>query len=465
MLSWEDFFHNYRPSFNITLDIFQTKPYHFKKNKERFGMRFRFLIFMSIMFSCLFGQEKVTVIAVDGVINPVSSDFIRRAIEQSETDGSQCLVILLDTPGGLVTSMREITQSMMDAPVPVVVYVYPPGAHAGSAGVFVTLAAHIAAMAPGTNIGAASVVSLGFGGGGDSTNTTMMRKATNDAVAFIKSIAEERGRNAEWAEKAVREAAAVSAREALKLNVIDLIAPNLDSLLTAIDGRVVKTAAGMDTLKTRDCEKLYLEMSLQDKILDVISNPTIAYILFILGLYGLFFELYNPGAIVPGVIGGICIILAFYAMHTLPVNYAGIMLILLAVILFLLEIKITSYGILTIGGVVSFVLGSIMLYGSDSPFLKVSWEVIAAVTAFTVLFFLIAIGLGLRAQSLKPAIGREHIVDSEAEALEDFVNGKGQVKLEGEIWQALSDDEIHKGDRLRVVSIKGLTMKVEKKEQ
>ncbi len=428
-------------------------------------MRFRFLVFISVFLSFLSARETVTIITVDGVINPVSSDFIRRAIEQSEKDGSQCLVILLDTPGGLVTSMRQITRDMMNASVPIVVYVSPSGARAGSAGVFVTMAAHIAAMAPGTNIGAASVVSLGFGGGGDSTNATMMRKATNDAVAFIKSLAEERGRNVEWAEKAVTEAAAVSARDALKLNVIDLIAPNLDSLLLAIDGKMVKTAIGMDTLKTRDCEKLYLEMTLQDKILDVISNPTIAYILFILGLYGLFFELYNPGAIVPGVIGGICIILAFYAMHTLPVNYAGIMLILLAVILFLLEIKITSYGILTIGGVVSFVLGSIMLYGSDSPFFKVSWEVITAVTAFTVLFFLIAIGLGLRAQSRKPVIGREHIVDSEAEALEDFVNGRGQVKHEGEIWQGVSDDEIRKGDRLRVVNIKGLTMRVEKKRE
>ncbi len=429
-------------------------------------MRFRFLVFMSIfMFSWLVAQERVTIISIAGVINPVSSDFIHRAIEQSENDGSQCLVILLDTPGGLVTSMRQITRNIMNASVPIVVYVYPSGAHAGSAGVFVTLAAHIAAMAPGTNIGAASVVSLGFGVGSDSSNATMMRKATNDAVAFIKSIAEERGRNAEWAEKAVTEAAAVSAREALELNVIDLIAPNLDSLLAAIDGKVVKTALGMDTLRTRDCEKQYLEMSLQDKILDVISNPTIAYILFILGLYGLFFELYNPGAIFPGVIGGICIILFFYAMHTLPVNYAGIMLILLAVLLFILEIKITSYGILTIGGVVSFILGSIMLYGSNSPFLKISWEVIAAVTAFTVLFFLVAIGLGLRAQLLKPAIGREHIVDSEAEALEDFVNGKGQVKHEGEIWQAVSEDEIHKGDRLRVVNIKGLTMRVEKKRE
>ena len=423
-------------------------------------MMSRLILILSLFLSVMNAQNVVTVITVNGVINPASSEYIRGAIEKSEAEGVPSLVILLDTPGGLVSSMREITQDIMNSSIPVIVYVYPPGAHAGSAGVFITLAAHIAAMAPGTNIGAASVITLGMAT--DSSNATMMRKATNDAVAFIKSIAEERGRNVEWAEKAITEAAAVTAKEALQLNVIDYIAPNPDSLLSIIDGREVKTAAGTVTLQTKDCRIQYLERSLKNKILDVISNPTIAYVLFIIGLYGLFFELYNPGAIFPGVIGAICLILAFYALHTLPVNYAGILLIILAIILFLLEIKITSYGVLTIGGTVSFVLGSIMLYNSDTPFIKVSWEVIAAVTVCTVLFFGVAIGLGIKAQSRKPTIGREHIVDTEVVALEDFTEGQGQVMHEGEIWQAISDDDVHKGDRLIVKSIKGLTMVVEK---
>ncbi|RMF56843.1 MAG: nodulation protein NfeD [Calditrichaeota bacterium] len=419
------------------------------------------ILFLLIFTSLLFSQEFVNIITVDGVINPVATEYIRRSIEKSEQEGAECLIILLDTPGGLMASMREITQFILTAEIPVVVYVYPPGAHAGSAGVFITLSAHIAAMAPGTNIGAASVVSMGMGQA-DSANTTMMRKATNDAVAFIKSIAEQRGRNVDWAEKAVTEAAAISATEALKLNVIDLIATDLDTLLIMIDGKEVETTGGKKVLHTRQTERRYLEMSFQDKVLNVISDPTIAYILFIIGLYGLFFELYIPGAIFPGVIGAICLILAFYALHTLPVNYAGILLILLAIILFLLEIKITSYGILTIGGVISFVLGSIMLYNSDAPFLKVSWEVILAVTICTALFFVVALGLGIKAQSRKPTIGREYMIDAEVTALEDFMDGQGQVMHEGEIWKAVSEDAVKKGDRLKVVAMKGLTLKVVK---
>ncbi|RMH75127.1 MAG: nodulation protein NfeD [Calditrichaeota bacterium] len=405
-------------------------------------------------------QERVNLITIDGPINPAIKEFISNAIEQSEEEEALCLIIQLDTPGGLVETTQEITKAFFASRIPIVVYVAPPGAWAASAGTFITLAAHVAAMAPGTNIGAASVVSLGMGA--DSANATMLRKATNNAVASIKSIAEERGRNVEWAEKAVTEAASITASEALKLNVIDFVAPTLDSLLILMDGKVVKTTLGTDTLKTAQATIHTIDMPLRVKILDLLSNPNIAYILFIIGIWGLFFEFYNPGVILPGVIGGICLILAFYAMNTLPVNYAGILLILLSIIMFLLEIKIPSYGILTIGGFISFILGSIMLYDSDLPFMKLSWEIILTVAIFTALFFIFAVGMGLRAQRLKPAIGREHIVQDVGQALENFRNGTGQILYEGEIWQAVSDDKIRKDDRVKVIKVEGLTLTVKK---
>lgn len=422
----------------------------------------RIALILSVLLPALavLAQNRVHVITIDGVINPASSEFIRSSIEHAEMENAHCLIIRLDTPGGLMESMRDITQNMLNSPLPVVVYVAPSGAHAGSAGVFITLAAHVAAMAPGTNIGAASVVAMGMGA--DSANATMLKKATNDAVAFIRSIAEERGRNAEWAEKAVTEAASVTAAEALELQVIDFVASSLDSLLILMDGKVVKTPADSVKLATREAEKQHIEMPWRFKILNVISDPTIAYILFIIGIYGLFFELYNPGAIFPGVIGAISLILAFYAMNTLPVNYAGILLILLAIVLFLLEIKIPSYGVLTIGGVISFVVGSIMLFDPEVPFVKISWEVIITVTAATVLFFVFAVGMGIRAQKKKTVVGREFLAESSADALEDFSAGKGQVSFEGEIWQAESSEAIRKGDRVKVVKVEGLKLTVKK---
>jgi membrane-bound serine protease (ClpP class) len=426
-------------------------------------MRAKFIIIAGVFLMMVFplpAENVVHVITIDGVINPASSEFVSRAIRQAQEEDVHCLVILLDTPGGLVTSMRDMTKDMLGSKIPVVVYVAPSGARAGSAGVFVTLAANVAAMAPGTNIGAASVVTMTMGA--DSASATMLKKATNDAVAYIRSIAEERGRNEEWAEKAVTDAVSVTATEALELNVIDFISPHLDSLLILMDGMVVKAAGDTVRLATRTAIQEIIDMPLRFKILDVISDPTIAYILFIIGLYGLFFELYNPGAIFPGVVGAISMILAFYAMNTLPVNYAGILLILLAIILFLLEIKIPSYGILTIGGVISFLVGSIMLYDPRTPFVKVSWEVIIAVTVTTALFFIFAVGMGLRAQFKKPVSGREEILDTTAEALEDFQDGEGQVLYEGEIWHATSVDPVKKNDIVKVVQLQGLRMTVKK---
>jgi len=419
----------------------------------------KILLFLFLFASLVGAQNSVYVITLNGVINPVASDFIRESIEKAEEGDAVCLVIQLDTPGGLMKSMRVIIKDIFAARIPVVVYVAPSGARAGSAGVFITMAAHIAAMAPGTNIGAAHPVAMGAQA---DTSDTMMEKITNDAVAFIKSIAERRGRNAEWAEKAVRESASITSSKALELNVIDYIAPSLDSLLLLIDGKEVETVAGKVVLKTANANIKVLKMSFRYRILDVISDPNIAYILLLIGIYGIFFELYNPGSIFPGVVGVISIILAFYALHTLPINYAGLLLIIFGIILFLLEVKIPSYGLLTVGGIVSLVLGSLMLFESPLPFLRVSWEVIAAATVTTALFFIFAIGLALRAQQRKPTTGREGLVGEVGEAVDAFKNGQGQVLVHGEIWQATSSDKIKKGDGIRIVGVDGLKIKVQK---
>jgi membrane-bound serine protease (ClpP class) len=419
------------------------------------------LIISLFCVSFLSAGSQVNIITLDGVINPVAQDFIRNAIEEAEEDSATCLVIQMDTPGGLMTSMHMIVKDIMASEVPVVVYVSPSGSRAASAGVFITYAAHIAAMAPGTNIGAASPVNMG-GAGADSSNQTLLKKATNDAVAHIRSIAEKRGRNADWGEKAVREAVSITESEALELNVVEYVVPTLDSLLSIIDGLKVETATAIVVLKTKNAKRKYIEMSLRHKILDVISDPNIAYILLMIGMWGIFFELSNPGSVFPGVIGAISLILGFFALQTLPVNYAGLLLIILAIILFLLEIKIPSYGVLTIGGVVSMILGSLMLFESPLPFLKVSWKVIIVATVATALFFIFAVSLGLRAQRRKPSIGREALKGLMGNATENFKSGKGRVLIQGEIWQAKSSDKIKEGDTIKVIKKEGFKIKVEK---
>lgn len=421
----------------------------------------RSLLISLLAFSALSAKSQVDIITINGVINPVSQEFIENAVEEAEEDSATCLVIQMDTPGGLMESMHMIVKDIMASAVPVVVYVSPSGSRAASAGVFITYAAHIAAMAPGTNIGAASPVTMG-GAGADSTNQTLMKKITNDAVALIRSIAEKRGRNADWAEEAVREAVSITDAQALKLGVIDFIAPTIDSLLSLIDGRKVETATSVYVLKTKTAKRKYIEMSWRYKILDVISNPNIAYYLLLIGIWGIFFELYNPGVIFPGVIGGICFILGLYALQSLPVNYAGLLLMVLAIILFLLEIKIPSYGVLTIGGVVSMILGSLMLFESPLPFLRVSWKVVLVATGATAAFFIFAVGMGIRAQRRKPSIGREALVGLTGKATENFKGGEGRVLIQGEIWQGESSDKIKEGDSVKVLQKEGYKIKVEK---
>jgi membrane-bound serine protease (ClpP class) len=402
--------------------------------------------------------RNVLVVTVNGVINPVSSEFIRKSIDMANDEGYEALVIELDTPGGLMDSMRDIIKSMIGSDVPVVVYVAPGGARAASAGAFITIAAHVAAMAPQTNIGAAHPVGVG-----QDMDDTMAEKVTNDAVAYIRSLAEKRGRNADWAEDAVRKSISSTEQEALELGVIDVVSPNLSSLLEVIDGKKVETVIGERTLNTKGAEVKREEMSLRHKILDLISNPNIAYILMILGFYGLFFEMTNPGALFPGIMGGICLILAFYAFQTLPVNYAGLLLILLGIVLFILETQITSFGALTIGGIISMTLGSIMLFESGAPFMKLSINVIITTVGVTAAFFLVVIRLAIKAHKRKPSTGPEGLVGEEGIARADITPEGGQILLHGELWSAYADNHISKGEHIEVNEVNGLRVKVKKK--
>ena len=354
--------------------------------KKTFFFCLIFLIFSNSLFA-----RTVHRIIVDGVINPVATEYIVKSIDRAEKDNAELLVIELDTPGGLMESMHRIIKAIQSSEVPVAVYVAPSGSRAGSAGVYITYAAHIAAMAPSTNIGSAHPV---FGEGSakmDSTTTeTMMEKVVNDAVAKIKAVAKTRGRNVEWAEKAVRQSPNITETEALKLHVIDYIAPTLDSLLSEIDGKKITLDDGeIKVLNTRNANVITFEMNWRQQLLDTVTNPNIAYILMMIGMAGIMLEIYNPGSILPGIVGGVSLIVALYAMQTLPVNYAGLLLIIFAIVLFLLEIKIPSFGLLTIGGIISMVVGSIMLFDSEMPFLRIAWQVIAVVVSLTALFFIL----------------------------------------------------------------------------
>ncbi len=397
-------------------------------------------------------------ITVNGVINPVSAEFIHKALEKATASKAELLVIELDTPGGLDTSMRNIVKDIMGSSIPVAVYVSPSGARAASAGVFITLAAHIAAMAPGTNIGAAHPVSVG-----EKMDKTMAEKATNDAAAYIKSIAEQRGRNATWAEDAVRKSISATEADALKEGIIDLISKDLSSLLQATDGRKVKVLGAERRLRTANIRVVKDQMGLRLRILNIISDPSIAYILMLLGFYGLFFELTNPGALLPGIIGAISIVLAFYAFQTLPINYAGLLLIIIGIVLFLLEVKVTSYGLLTVSGIVSITLGSLMLFESPLPFLRVSLAIIIPAAIVTAVFFIITFRLAYMAHKRKPVTGGEGLIGLEGLARNDIGPLGGTVLVHGETWSAWSDEPIVKDEKVTVESVSGLKVKVKKK--
>src|SRR5499426_2828326 len=398
----------------------------------------------------------VATLELEGVISPVTLRLVGIAIDRAQAERAQALLIQLDTPGGLERSMRAIVQRMMNAEVPIVVFVAPTGARAASAGVFITMAAHVAAMAPATNIGAASPVAMG-----GSADKTMMKKIENDSAAFIRTVATERGRNADWAEKAVRQAVAITEREAVKLKVIDMVADSIPDLLEKVDGRTIKLPKSTVTLTTKGAPLRPIEIGFRDRFLNVITDPNVAYVLMMLGL---FFELSNPGVILPGIIGGICLILAFFAFQSLPINYAGLLLILFGIVLLIAEIKIVSHGVLAIGGMISMALGSLMLYDAPEVGFRVSWWIIGSMVLGTAGLFLFAVTAGVRALGRPPSTGAEGLVGRTA-TVRERLGPEGQVMVSGELWRAVAEGEpLEPGAQVRIVGVDGLTLKVAKAE-
>ncbi len=437
------------------------------------GFRFNLMVIMrfsgtwskntcfKVFFICvgllmaLAAPQPVYVLPAVGSINPGLAEFIVEGINTAEKEKAAALVIQLDTPGGLDSSMREINQAIINAQVPVIVYVSPKGARAASAGMFITLAANVAAMAPGTNIGAAHPVSVGLG----KMDKVMGEKVVNDMVAYARSLAKERGRNADWAEKAVRQSVSIDAEEAQKKKVVDLVADNLEDLLQQVNGRKVKVGAEEITLKTADAPVKIIEEGLRYRILKHIADPNIAYILMLIGLAGLYFELANPGTVFPGVVGTLSLLLAFYAFQTLPVNFIGLLLILLAFVLFILEIYVTSFGLLSVGGVAALLLGSLMLFRGGETGMDIAWSVLIPSVAIVSLFFLVVAGLVVRSQLRRSVSGESALVGEQGVAYSDL-NPAGQIFIHGEYWQAVSDEPVAAGETVEVVQVKNLKLYV-----
>jgi membrane-bound serine protease (ClpP class) len=421
-------------------------------------------LFLSLFPVHVSAQNNIVVLTINGVINPASAEYLVKGIQKAANNNEKLVIIQMDTPGGLDTSMRIIIKEILNSKVPIAVYVAPGGSRAASAGTFITYAGHVAAMAPGTNIGAAHPVNLMGGGKGDEH---MMAKVENDAVAYIKSIAEKRKRNAVWAELAVRKSVSISETEAKNLGVIDLIANDIDALIMAIDGKEVTTETGTVKLDLKGASLKYDDMKLRQRILDALSNPNVAYILMLMGMAGLYFELSNPGLILPGVVGAISLILAFYAFQTLPINYAGLLLILFGIILFIAEIKVISYGLLSVGGVISMFLGSLMLMDTDVPYMNLSLNVIIPTVLLMGALAALVVHLAIRSHKLKVVSGMEGMV-GETGTAETNLNPGGKVFLHGEHWAAEvsspDGDKIKKGGKVVVENIVGLKLIVKKLE-
>ncbi len=398
-------------------------------------------------------ENEVFIIELEGPISPGTAMYVVRGLEKAATQGAGLAILRLDTPGGLGSSMRTIIKAILNSPIPVAVWVGPSGAGAASAGVMITVAAHIATMAPGTNIGAAHPVTAG----GKDIDKTMSEKVVNDMAAYARGIAADKGRNGEWVEKAIRESVSITADEALEINVIDLVVKDIDELLQKIDGREVSVPGGKITLKTADLKKTYFRPSWRDKVLKTISDPNIAYILMMIGLAGLYFELSHPGAIFPGVIGAISLILAFFSFQTLPVNYAGLLLIALAIIFFIVEIKVTSYGVLSIGGLISLTIGSIMLFEDVGVSLKLMLPTILLVGGF----FVVVAGLAFRAMRARPMSGMDGLL-GEVGMVKERIDPEGLIFVHGEYWRAKAGERVEPGEKVKVEGVEGLILSVKK---
>src|SRR5438128_2034122 len=408
-------------------------------------------------------RSEVVVGEIKGIINPVMAAYVDRVVGDAEKSNAAAVVFYMDTPGGLSDAMRDINLRILASKVPVIVYVAPDGARAGSAGVYISYAAHLVAMAPATNIGSATPVAMDTNGGEAQMSPEMKNKVTNDAVAGIRSLAEQRGRDPDFAERAVREGANLQASEALKSNVINYVAPDLPDLLRQTDGARVHVQNADVVLQTSGAVTRRADMSALESFLLTITNPTIAYILLSMGSLGLLLELYNPGSIFPGVIGGICLLLAFYALGTLPLNFAGLALIAFGLLLFGLEPFLTAHGILAAGGAMSFAFGSVLLINApDAPFLQVSIAAIVAVTAVLLGFFLVVVAAVLRSRRRRVVTGREGLLGAPGVVRRDLEPGKtGIVLVQGELWQAVAPDgRLTTGERVVVQGVDGLLLTV-----
>ncbi len=421
------------------------------------------LLALSIVARAQTGSSRVDVLTVKGTINPVLTDYISRGIEQAEETGASALIIQMDTPGGLDTAMRDIIQSIINARVPVVVYVSPAGARAASAGAYITLAAHVAVMAPNTAIGAATPVSLG--GGEGQMSEEMKHKIINDAIAYIKDLASRHGRNAEWAERAVRDGASATSQEALQLNVVDMVVSDLDTLLSHPDGRQVTLIDGREiTLNTQDATINHVKMKLIEDFLYTIADPNIAYLLLSLAMLGIMVEIFNPGLIFPGVVGAISLLMAFFSLGVLPVNWAGVLLIALAFGLFLGEVLTTTFGLFTAGGIVSLVIGSLILFKGSSPLFKVDPWLISAVTIVIAAVFAFVVNRAIRVHRKQAATGREEMIGKRA-LVKVALDPEGTVFYKGERWTAISDtDQIEPGEEVIITAVDGLIVHVARRQ-
>jgi membrane-bound serine protease (ClpP class) len=421
--------------------------------------RWHFIAMAGLLLGTAVQATQVGLIRIDGAIGPATATYISRAIEAAAAQNDACLVIQLDTPGGLLESTKQIVQTFYTAKVPTVVYVAPSGASAGSAGVFITLAADVAAMAPNTSIGAAHPVELGATGDEEKTDDVMKKKLENYASSFIETIADKRHRNVTWAKSAVVESQATTAEKALKAKVIDLIATDIPDLLQQLDGRQV----GDKTLRTANASVVEIPMKTWERFSQLFLRPEVMFILMLMVIYGFIGELSSPGAILPGVVGAVALILVLYMSAILPVNVAGLVLMGLAIVLFIADIFATTHGVLTAGGIVSFFLGAMMLFNGAGPGYNLTLSWIIPATVITAAFFVFVVGAGLRAQFKPIRAGKETMVGQTVNAQSRIDSQGGKVFIEGELWKAVSETPVETGQPVEVIGIEGLTLKVKPK--